>query len=254
MKKILLAGVSAAALATAPALAADLPTKAPVYKAPIVAAAPPMWTGCYIGGNTGGAWKSVKVSDPDGFVYVDKTFSGWVGGGQIGCDSQLNNNWVVGIQAMWDASGVKGNVTPASFSQSTINVKASSFGTVTASLGYLINPTLKFYGKVGYGWLAEKSTFDCPSGIDCDGTAISTINTPRSGFDAGLGLTWMFQRNWDLFIEYDHMWLGTKSATYDLSSGSFGLLPTNQRESFDKVLVGIDYRFDMGKAPVVAKY
>lgn len=228
------------------ASAADLPVKAPVYKAPVAAPAN-SWTGCYVGGNVGGAWKSVKVSDPDGFVYVDKTFSGWVGGGQIGCDYQFAPQWVVGIQGMWDASGVNGDASVADFGPSTINVKATSFGTVTASLGYLINPTLKFYGKVGYGWLAEKSTFDCPSaGTACDGVATSTINTPRSGLDAGLGLAWMFQPNWDLFIEWDHMWLGSKSAIYDLTAGHVGLLPTDQRESFDKVLVGINYRFNLG--------
>src|SRR4051812_27209500 len=53
MKKILLATVALTALA-AQAMAADMPVKAPAYKAP-----PPAvfsWTGCYVGGNVGGLW------------------------------------------------------------------------------------------------------------------------------------------------------------------------------------------------------
>jgi opacity protein-like surface antigen len=43
------------------ASAADLPTKAPVYTAPV--AAPDIsWTGFYIGGNVGGHWSNVDLS------------------------------------------------------------------------------------------------------------------------------------------------------------------------------------------------
>jgi outer membrane immunogenic protein len=243
MKKLLMAGFAAAAFCGAPAFAADMPVKAP----PIAVAPMFNWTGCYIGGNTGGDWKHAKSSDTDGFVRVDKTFDGWVGGGQIGCDYQFNNNWVVGIQGMWDGSAARGNVTPNGFPLDLINVKVKSFGTVAAELGFLVNPTLKFYGKAGIGWITERSAFICN---DCGppGGQTASVNSTRSGFDAGLGLTWMLQPNWDLFVEYDHMWLGTKSLTYVTT----GLdIPQNVRQSFDKVLVGIDYRFG---GPVVAKY
>jgi outer membrane immunogenic protein len=55
MQKFVLGGFVVAALMSAPAMAADLPTKRMVSKAPIVA---PMfsWTGFYIGANVGGAW------------------------------------------------------------------------------------------------------------------------------------------------------------------------------------------------------
>src|SRR5262249_60071547 len=51
MNKVLLAGI-ALALGTGVASAADMPVKAPPAPLP-----PPFsWTGCYIGGNVGGAW------------------------------------------------------------------------------------------------------------------------------------------------------------------------------------------------------
>ncbi|HSV23009.1 MAG TPA: hypothetical protein VLJ17_08270, partial [Xanthobacteraceae bacterium] len=44
------------------ASAADLPVKAPVYKAPI---AVPVynWTGFYVGANIGGAWSNITLTD-----------------------------------------------------------------------------------------------------------------------------------------------------------------------------------------------
>ncbi len=50
MKKLLL--LSSAIVAAGPALAADLPMKAP----PMAAAVPYSWTGCHVGGHIGGAW------------------------------------------------------------------------------------------------------------------------------------------------------------------------------------------------------
>jgi outer membrane immunogenic protein len=250
MKKLLVAGIAAAAFCGVPALAADLPTKAPVYRpAPVELF---NWTGCYIGGNLGGAWKSFRSEDTDGFVQVNHTGSGFVGGGQIGCDYQFNNNWVIGIQGMWDGSAVRGSHNITLNTLESIGVNVNSFGTVAAELGYLINPTLKFYGKAGIGWIAEKVNWNCS---DCVPPQDPSAASTRSGFDAGLGLAWMFQRNWDLFVEYDHMWLGTKTNTFSFTSTEGTVtIPQNIRQSFDKVLVGIDYRFSTGKAPVVAKY
>jgi len=64
MKKLLLGTVAAAAVVVSPALAADLPTKAPILKAPPVVAVF-NWTGCYIGAYGGGAWGGdVDTHDP----------------------------------------------------------------------------------------------------------------------------------------------------------------------------------------------
>jgi outer membrane immunogenic protein len=253
MKKLFIASLAATAFCGAPVLAADLPTKAPVYRAAPVELF--NWTGCYIGANTGGASSRVKVSDPDGFVRNDTTGSGWVGGGQIGCDYQVNSNWVFGIQGIWDASGIRTSAHPNGFPFDTSTTKVTSFGTVAAELGYLINPTLKFYGKAGLAWVDEKASYVC-SPLNCDPAgSFGSKSYTRTAFDAGLGLTWMFQRNWDLFVEYDHMWIG--NYTRDITVTGFPVSPTvtqKIQQGFNKVLVGINYRFDWGKSPVVAKY
>lgn len=54
MKKFAWLGLVVAALAS-PAFAADLPTKAPVYKAPIAVAT---WTGFYVGVQAGYGWEN----------------------------------------------------------------------------------------------------------------------------------------------------------------------------------------------------
>ena len=254
MKKLLFAGIAAAAFCGAPALAADLPTKAPVYRPAPVALF--NWTGCYIGANTGYAWanKSVTETDvfgiPESFNRGSFSANGWAYGGQIGCDYQFNNNWVVGIRGMWDGSNLKGSQTlPATDTVIglTDQVKMGSFVTLVGKIGYLLNPTLELYGLAGLAWVRDHYLIaDTFSG-----------NQSRTGYDVGVGISWMFARNWDLWVEYDYMNFGTKSFTLNNTALNDPILTlgVDIKQSVSKVLVGLDYRFDMmGKAPVVARY
>ncbi len=85
MKKVILTGLALAALAaTGPAIAADMPVKAPV--------APPVidpWTGFYVGVNAGYSWGDWDNSGSFlvGSVIqtgVNPDVKGWVAGGQAG--------------------------------------------------------------------------------------------------------------------------------------------------------------------------
>jgi outer membrane immunogenic protein len=79
------------------AIAADMATKMPA-KAPPPAPAPVYsWTGCYIGGNVGGGWAGKSFTEGAHSTLVgardgSHTASGWLGGGQVGCDYQFANN------------------------------------------------------------------------------------------------------------------------------------------------------------------
>src|SRR5437660_6783759 len=108
MKKLLLAGATGVALIAGSANAADLGTR-PTYKAPppVVAPVPIFtWTGCYLGGHVGGGWGHKDVRDPTGDVFappggvVPIDTSGFLGGGQVGCDWQFASSWVLGIEGM----------------------------------------------------------------------------------------------------------------------------------------------------------
>lgn len=113
MNKLLIGLTAAVALAT-PALAADLPVKAPPLPPPPVFT----WTGCYIGGHAGGEWTHTNgfTSTPAtafggpgvglpfnvGQVYVNTNSSAFIVGAQDGCNYQINPWLVVGVEADLD--------------------------------------------------------------------------------------------------------------------------------------------------------
>jgi len=255
MKKFLIAGIAATAFCGVPALAADMAVKAP----PPVAVAAPVygWTGCYIGANTGGAWARKNntytgFTNPAGvFIPEDESLgsaspSGWAYGGQAGCDYQLNNYWVFGIRGMWDGSNMKGSNQWPTGPTNTNNYTIDSFGTVVGKVGYLLNPTLELYGLAGGAWAQDK-LITTSTVVGESATGAQT----RSGYDVGVGLSWMFARNWDVWIEYDHMGFGTKTMNLTGVGGASGFtFFENIQQNVDKVLVGIDYRFYWGAAPV----
>ena len=96
-----LAGLTLAVLAQGrPAVAADMPLKAPalatVYN----------WTGFYLGAHTGyggGSFGPGTNAVPDQGVFFPSSLTGLIGGYQAGYNIQLRNNLVLGVEA--DGSG-----------------------------------------------------------------------------------------------------------------------------------------------------
>src|SRR5581483_805221 len=147
MKKYVtaLAALSALALAGT-ANAADLPTKAPMAPAPMVA--PPFsWTGIYIGINGGAAWAHEDWVDntlgpaspislrPDGGVF----------GGQLGFRWQWNQ-LVLGIEGTADWADLRDNVATGAFFD---ELKVKSLYTVTGQVGWAWDRFL-VYAKGGW--------------------------------------------------------------------------------------------------------
>src|SRR5258708_5087556 len=121
MKKAWLSSAALAAFVTSSlaAFAADLPVKAPTM-APIALY---NWTGCYIGGHIGGAFSDDTATNRLGASRSHNS-SGFVGGGQIGCDYQFAPSWVLGAEG-------RGAWT---------SLKASNAGGVTNSTGLTLPP------------------------------------------------------------------------------------------------------------------
>src|SRR5262249_30871960 len=117
-------------LARAPAPYQPPPPPSPVFS----------WTGCYVGANVTGGWASNSSNDVAGAVTGvsgadpgSHTASGFIGGGQIGCDYQAGV-WVFGLQGMFDGSGMEGsNIDPSSLF--TINSQIPWLATVTGRVG-----------------------------------------------------------------------------------------------------------------------
>jgi outer membrane immunogenic protein len=105
------------------------------------------WTGCYLGGNIGGAWANVEVSDVPTGVTASRSNSGFAGGGQIGCDYQMGA-WVIGIRNMFDGTSIR-ETTP--FSDGVFAGSFDShvrwFDTLAGRAGWLAQPNLLLSAK-----------------------------------------------------------------------------------------------------------
>lgn len=256
MKKFVVGAIAALALSHLgpQAFAADMPLKAPATPAHQHS-----WTGCYIGGNAGGAWARADHAWtelnglPNGVPSptVNSTPSGFAYGGQIGCDYQFDNNWVVGIRGMWDGANLKsadlvplpniGNNAPQYY-KTNIN----SFETVTARLGFLASPTLMVYAIGGAAFVQGNFTVNNPTTNPFIPGDFTSVHIARTGYDVGAGLAWMFAPNWDVWVEYDHLGFGSHTLT-TATNPIFGAWGFDEKINIDKVLVGVDYRFNLGR-------
>ena len=235
MKRILLATVAVAALGSASALAADLPQR-PAYKAaPVMMAPPPTWTGCYVGGNIGGAFGDASVSGPDGGT-VSTNGSGFAGGGQVGCDYQFSGGWVIGFRNMFDGTSNKksGTFATGSLAGDVANFNNQWFDTLTARLGYAVVPNwlLYFQGGAAWGHTSTNVTFN--------GLQIGQTSNTKTGWTIGGGAEWMFAPHWSAFLEGNYMDFGSNSGNVTVNAVVF---PVTGKATETTVLVGVNYRF-----------
>jgi outer membrane immunogenic protein len=226
MKKILLASVAIVGMAAiVPAQAADLAAR-PYTKAPVYEAAPIYnWTGFYIGGHIGGAFGLNNDGDDGSFL----------GGGQIGYDTQFSPNWVLGFEA---------NYSFVDTGRRDFFGRGSPFanrglGSVTGRLGYTWGPTL-LYAKGGYAWADTRVS----NGLDTSG------NGGRDGYTVGGGLEYLFTQNWSGKIEYQYYDFGRRNFTYN------GVFNPGVRNEEQTIKVGLNYRFNWGSpvGPVGPRY
>jgi len=258
MKKFAL-GMLAAVAMTGSAFAADMApryTKAP--PAPVVVYS---WTGCYIGGNIGGGWERTrqtqigKVGGPA--IIPNNDFgssdgSDFVGGGQIGCDYQFANNFVIGIQGMYDYARIDSSHIVPAFPAFTSNVRVKDMWTATGRIGYLFTPQLLGYVKGGGAWTSVDYV------INGNGPPVfnseNAFGSNRSGWTVGGGLEWMFAPGWSVFGEFNYMDFGTKDVNFVTAPGAVGAPDVLRTKlEIEQFLVGVNYKFNFG-GPVVAKY
>jgi outer membrane immunogenic protein len=260
MNKLLTGSIAAIAMAVAvPALAADM---APRYsKAP--ALAPVMtynWTGCYIGGNVGGAWSRIRETSvtvagtPLVSDFGASEASGVIGGAQIGCDYQFAGNFVVGIQGMFDFSDLNSRHTLPAFPAFFTENRTRDVFTLTGRVGYLFAPQVLAYVKGGGAWARIDTTHFVTVPPP---TIVSEFATgqDRQGWTIGGGLEWMFAPGWSVFGEYNYMDFGRKTVGFTTGPLAVGIPSTvSTRLEIQQALVGVNYKFNWGGGPVVARY
>src|SRR5262244_900887 len=105
------AALSALVATSMTANAADVtarPYSPPPYVPPAYVAPVFTWTGFYLGGNIGGAWRNDNLSDTlSGLNFSNGNNNGvFIGGGQLGFNWQVSN-FVLGFE--WDIDGAANN-------------------------------------------------------------------------------------------------------------------------------------------------
>lgn len=249
MKKFLLGTVGVMALA-APAAAADLPartyTKAPAYIAAVYD-----WSGFYIGAN-GGWGTSRKEWDnmtPGGLFVAEEgshDATGGVAGGQIGYRWQTGA-WVFGLEGQGDWASLKGSNPSLLTAGVTNQSKIDSFGLLTGQVGYAWNNAL-LYLKGGAAVVGDKYR-----GLNTvTGVVLDSAKELRWGGTVGAGVEYGFTPNWSVAFEYDHLFMGDRTKTFNLVApvGAFSRVDRIQQD-VDLVTVRVNYRWG---GPVIAKY
>jgi len=241
MHRILFALIAAVSLAIGlgqVASAADLPQK-PVYKAPMAAPAPLYnWTGCYIGANIGGAWGNINATDVTTGASISPRNSGFAGGGQVGCDYQMNQ-WVVGIRNIIDGTSISNGATISDgVISGTVNSHLHWFDALTARAGYLVQPNVLLYGQGGAAWTSWDVT-----AFNAAGAQVGEISGGnRTGWTVGAGAEWMFAPHWSVFVEYNFMGFGSRSAATTACVGARCAL-ISAKSDLQNALVGVNYKF-----------
>ena len=235
--KKLATGVIAVALIGTRALAADMGVPTRSYYPPLL----PViydWTGIYVGGHIGGASGTSDWTDTviPGLNDANPHPSGFIGGGQIGANYQVDR-FVVGVEA--DLSGADlSNSVGGCFQDSlqSCSTKVEWTSTLTGRVGWAWDRAL-FYGKAGGAWARFK--FENPCG-DCFSTDYFASET-RSGWTVGGGIEYALFPNWSVKLEYDYLHFGNSTLTFVGTTGDTSTEIITNR--INEVKVGLNYRF-----------
>jgi outer membrane immunogenic protein len=216
--------------------AADLPVQQPAYKAPVAAPILDTWTGCYLGGNLGGSWGSGDLTDTFGTISRSGHDSGFVGGGQIGCDLQTGA-WVFGIRDMFDWANRNrtGVITGGPLTGFNATLKNEWVDLLTGRIGYTVTPGWLFYFQGGAAWRESKLEVFNPIGVQ-----LGSASKTRTGWTVGGGSEWKFAPNWSVFLEYDFADFGSRSLTV---VGPAGVGDTiTAKSNLQMFLIGLNWR------------
>lgn len=246
------------------ASAADMPMKAPVYQAPIVA--PHNWSGIYIGVNAGYSWGTTDVDYSQRAAGLGGFGSGpctaactlshtsspdsFIGGLQLGYNYQAGI-WVLGVEAdfAWrDREDSSKTVLNVFRDKLTISDRQKWVGTLRGNIG--ISPTWAsnwlFYvtGGLAYGQFEHAVTQFC--NINCKETITFSDSATRVGWTLGAGLSFALDRNWSIGAEYLYMDFGTDTLTSSAGVALPVVIPATSVDFHDRSHVArakLTYKF-----------
>jgi outer membrane immunogenic protein len=260
----LLAAVAAIGFASN-ASAADMPVKAPIYKAPVMVIDP--WVGPYVGVNIGYSWGPWNTdSNQSVFDFESTTASpkvdGILGGVQAGYNWRLAPQWIWGIEGDIQITGEKASQDWSDPNANAFNNthfvprlggtaalssewKFPWFGTLRLRAGY--NPAenwlLYVTGGLAVGESKYSFNFSQPGAALVPApTSYSLSQTSTNvGFAVGGGAEVKLDRHWSVKVEYLYIDLGTRTInTTDIDGDPFSV-SYRVRDHIGRI--GLNYAF-----------
>jgi len=255
MKSLLPAAV--AVCLAAPAMAADIPVKAPLA-APVFT-----WAGCYVGVNGGyGFTRKRDLNDTEftnnipgataRFGSLDP--NGGFAGGQLGCNTMLwGGPWLLGIEAdaHWanfnsSIGATVNNFLPGGLNATvTVDEHVRAFGTLRARFGYTWDRTL-VYATGGFAWARVNYNFLFVDNFNF--RAETNSRSMRGGYTIGGGIEHAFTQNLSLKVEYQYIDLGGENYVAPLFFMTNPPVPTvfsehtGRRYDFHTVRAGLNWK------------
>ena len=240
----------AAVLASFPALAADIPVKAPVAQAPVYS-----WAGSYLGLNAGYGWSRFKVKDPavfDGYEVSDfSNFnfngSGWFFGLQNGYNWQFGA-WVFGYESDLQLARINGDKTfragifdvPSGTFDTAVNSDINWFGTFRARLGYSFTPTTMIFATGGFAYGEVRSQLDFPFTRGAPSGRVAVDTHTHYGYSAGGGIEHKIAPNVSVKAEYLYVNLGNHNNSFLINGDTF---TWRERAELHTVRFGVNVQY-----------
>ena len=284
MRRLLAMSGVLVALTAAPACAADLAHRYAPETPPLPA---PTWTGFYVGANGGYGWQDPTVTLSPNDIAASRAIGvfaggtpppgvsfgtdGGLGGLQAGYSWQFDRQWVVGMEADFDWSDIRGSGTSNFFlngpaSNFEVDRKVAWFGTVRGRVGWLPRQDVLLYGTGGlaYGRVDESASlntsptnafatngfrFVCNGDTRCfNGSSARTL----TGWTVGAGVEYRLWRNLSIKAEYLYVNLGhgnrVDTSAVSVAGLAPGTLPASytaayRSADFNLVRAGLNWKF-----------
>jgi len=226
-----LAGAAFGAVALgSPAMAADMPLKAPQLRPAFD------WSGFYIGGHTGyGRGSSTAVLSDPLAVSTNSVFSGVIGGVQGGYNVQMPSGLLLGVEAdlTFPNYMISNKIVSTLTGAHSEVVEAFDYaGTVRGRIGYASGHWL-VYATGGFAFAGERF-INTP---DVGGTDQKHINV-RPGWAAGAGMEYAFAPHWSVKLEY--LYSQFDRANVRFPSGA----EHNSTLDFQQIRIGLNRKVD----------
>lgn len=198
------------------------------------------WSGFYIGGHVGSAWKEASWGTLDYIVGFPETgsfdTSGWGGGAHIGYNIQ-SGNIVFGIEAAYTATDLGATRFSSVDNAVSYTNEINGVFTVGPRLGFASGPFMA-YVKGGYA-LANATV----SGFD--GTFADSFSKDRNlnGWFVGGGFEWMIAPSIALGVEYNYLDFGSVNVAGITAVNGFDYSITGLDTHMHTVMARISYKF-----------